>query len=75
MTYALGGQTLKEFANRRFVRRLSGLEVHGDADLLARQPAERRGLKPGRFLMDLLGALPFPLLSVQVDGGSEVHAP
>ena len=36
MTYALGGQTLKEFANRRFVRRLSGLEVHGDADLLAR---------------------------------------
>ena len=36
MTYALGGQTLKELANRRFVRRLSGLEVHGDADLLAR---------------------------------------
>ena len=27
-----------------------------------------------RFLMDLVGALPFPLLSVQVDGGSEFMA-
>ena len=28
-----------------------------------------------RFLMDLVGAMPFTLLSLQVDGGSEVHAP
>ena len=27
-----------------------------------------------RFLMDLLGALPFPLLSFQVEGGSEFMA-
>ena len=30
--------------------------------------------KPERFLMDVLGALPFPLLSVQVDGSSEFMA-
>ena len=34
-------------------------------------PAECRGLKPECFLMDVLGAQSFPLLSVQVDGGSE----
>ena len=36
MTYTDGGQTLKEFANRRSAGRLPGLEVHGDAGLLAR---------------------------------------
>ena len=35
MTYRRDGQALKEFANHRFARRLSGLQVHGDAGLLA----------------------------------------
>ena len=32
------------------------------------------GQSPRRFLMDVVGALPFPLLSIQVDGGSEFIA-
>ena len=36
MTYTDGGRTLKEFANQRFAGRPSGLQVHGDAGLLAR---------------------------------------
>lgn len=35
---------------------------------------ERRALKRGRFVMDFVGTLPFPLLSVRVDGGSESMA-
>ena len=35
VTCAAGGQTLEEFANRRFARRPPGLEVHGRARLLA----------------------------------------
>ena len=87
MTYALGGQTLKEFRAvcpvSKFMAtriRSSGPSVRSRSSwrrgsTRAPPQAERRGLKPGRFLMDLLGTLPFPLLSVQVDGGSEVHAP
>ena len=65
MTYTDGGQTLKEFravcpVSKFMVTRVYSRATAGNAK---------------RFLMDLLGALPFPLLSVQVDGGSEVHAP
>ena len=64
MTYACGGQTLKEFravcpVSKFMVTRVYSRATAGNAK---------------RFLMDLLGALPFPLLSVQVDGGSEFMA-
>ena len=65
MTCAAGGQTLKEFraicpVSRFMVTRVYSRATSGNAR---------------RFLMDLVGALPFPLRSLQVDGGSEVHAP
>ena len=64
MTYTDGGQTLKEFravcpVSKFMVTRVYSRATAGNAK---------------RFLMDLLGALPFPLLSVQVDGGSEFMA-
>ena len=64
MTYARDGQTLKEFravcpVSRFMVTRVYSRATAGNAR---------------RFLMDLVGALPFPLLSIQVDGGSEFMA-
>ena len=64
MTYSCGGQTLKEFravcpVSKFMVTRVYSRATAGNAK---------------RFLMDLLGALPFPLVSVQVDGGSEFMA-
>ena len=64
MTYTDGGQTLKEFravcpVSKFMVTRVYSRATAGNAK---------------RFLMDLLGALPFPLLSVQADGGSEFMA-
>ncbi len=64
MTYACDGRTLKEFravcpVSRFMVTRVYSRATAGNAR---------------RFLMDLLGTLPFPLLSVQVDGGGEFMA-
>ena len=64
MTYTCAGQTLKEFravcpVSKFMVTRVYSRATAGNAR---------------RFLMDLVGALPFPLLSVQVDGGSEFMA-
>ena len=64
MTYTGGGQTLKEFCavcpiSKFMVTRVYSRATAGNAR---------------RFLMDLLGELPIPLLSVQVDGGSEFMA-
>ena len=64
MTYACDGRTLKEFRavcpiSKFMVTRVYSRATAGNAR---------------RFLMDLLGALPFPLLSIQVDGGSEFMA-
>ena len=64
MTYACDGRTLKEFravcpVSRFMVTRVYSRATAGNAR---------------RFLMDLLGTLPFPLLSIQVDGGSEFMA-
>ena len=64
MTYTAGGQTLKEF---RAVCPVSKFMV-------ARVYSRATAGNARRFLMDLLGTLPFPLLSVQVDGGSEFMA-
>ena len=64
MTYAAGGQTLKEFraicpVSRVMVTRVCSRATAGNAR---------------RFLMDLVDALPFPLRSLEVDGGSEFMA-
>jgi len=64
MTYACEGRTVKEFravcpVSRFMVARVFTRATAGNAR---------------RFLMDLVGALPFPLLSIQVDGGSEFMA-
>ena len=64
MTYACDGRTLKEFravcpVSRFVVARVFTRATAGNAR---------------RFLMDLVGALPFPLASIQVDGGSEFMA-
>ena len=64
MTYAAGGQKLKEFravcpVSKFMVTRVYSRATAGNAR---------------RFLMDLVGALPFPLQSIQVDGGSEFMA-
>ena len=64
MTYTCGGQTLKEF---RAVCPISKFMV-------TRVYSRATAANARRFLMDLLGALPFPLLSLQVDGGSEFMA-
>ncbi len=65
MTYTCEGRTLKEFravcpVSRFMVARVFTRATAGNAR---------------RFLGDLVGALPFPVLSIQVDGGSDVHAP
>ena len=64
MTYSCDGRTLKEFravcpVSRFMVARVCTRATAGNAR---------------RFLMDLVGALPFPLVSIQVDGGSEFMA-
>ena len=64
MTCAADGQTLKEFraicpVSRFMVTRVYSRATAGNAR---------------RFLMDLVDALPFPLRSLQVDGGSEFMA-
>ena len=64
MSYTRDGCTLKEFravcpVTRFMVARVYGRATAGNAK---------------RFLLDLLDTLPFPLLSVQVDGGSEFMA-
>ncbi len=64
MTYTCAGQTLKEF---RAVCRVSKFMV-------TRVYSRATATNAKRFLMDLLGTLPFPLLSAQVDGGSEFIA-
>ena len=64
MTYTAGGQSLKEF---RAVCPVSKFMV-------ARVYSRATAGNARRFLMDLIGTLPFPLLSVQVDGGSEFMA-
>ncbi len=65
MTYTCEGRTLKEFravcpVSRFMVARVFTRATAGNAR---------------RFLGDLVGALPFPVLSIQVNGGSDVHAP
>ena len=64
MTYACEGSTLKEFRAVCPVSRFMVARVHTRAT----------AGNARRFLMDLVGALPFPLLSIQVDGGSEFMA-
>ena len=64
MTYACGGRTLKEFravcpVSKFMVTRVYSRATAGNAR---------------RFLADVVAALPFPLLSIQVDGGSEFMA-
>ena len=64
MSYACEGRALKEFraacpVSKFMVARVCSRATAGNAR---------------RFLMDLVGALPFPLLSIQVDGGSEFMA-
>ncbi len=64
MTYTCAGQTLKEFRavcpdSRFMVTRVYSRATAGNAK---------------RFLMALANTLPFPLLSLQVDGGSEFMA-
>ena len=69
MSYACDGRTLKEFANRRFARVCPVSKF-----MVARVCARATAGNARRFLMDLVGALPFPLASIQVDGGSEFMA-
>ena len=64
MTYTCAGRTLKEFRAVCPVSKFMVTRVYSRAT----------ATNAKRFLMDLLGALPFPLLSVQVDGGSEFMA-
>ena len=64
MTYTADGRTLKEFravcpVSKFMVTRVYSRATAGNAR---------------RFLMDLVGTLPFPLRSLQVDGGSEFMA-
>lgn len=64
VTCSCDGRTLKEF---RAVCPVSKFMV-------ARVCTRATAGNARRFLMDLVGALPFPLASIQVDGGSEFMA-
>ena len=64
MTYVRDGQTVKEFRAICPVTRFMTTRVYSRAT----------AGNSRRFLMDLLETLPFPLLSIQVDGGSEFMA-
>ena len=64
MTYVRDGQTVKEFRAICPVTKFMTTRVYSRAT----------AGNARRFLMDLLETLPFPLLSIQVDGGSEFMA-
>ena len=64
MTYARDGQTLKEFRAVCPTIRFMATRVYGRAT----------AGNAKRFLIDLLDTLPFPLASIQVDGGGEFMA-
>ena len=64
MTYLRDGQAIKEFRAICPVTRFMTTRVYSRAT----------AGNARRFLMDLLAAVPFPLLSIQVDGGSEFMA-
>ncbi|MCY3705990.1 MAG: helix-turn-helix domain-containing protein [Gammaproteobacteria bacterium] len=64
MTYARDGQTVKEFRAICPVTKFMATRVY----------ARATAGNARRFLLDLLGTLPFPLRSIQVDGGSEFMA-
>ena len=64
MTYAVGGQSLKEFRAACPVSKF----------MAARVCSRATAGNAKRFLLDILGVLPFPLVSIQVDGGSEFMA-
>ena len=64
MTYTLNGQSLKEFRAACPVSKFMATRVYSRAT----------AGNAKRFLLDILGELPFPLISIQVDGGSEFMA-
>ena len=64
MSYTRDGGTLKEFRAVCPVTKF----------MVARVYARATAGNARRFLLDLLDTLPFPLLSIQVDGGSEFMA-
>ena len=64
MTYAGGGATLKEFRAVCPVSRFMAARVYSRAT----------AGNARRFLADLVEAMPFPVLSIQTDGGSEFMA-
>ena len=64
MTYAGGGATLKEFRALCPVSRFMAARVYSRAT----------AGNARRFLADLVEATPFPVLSIQADGGSEFMA-
>ena len=64
MTYTAGGQSLKEFRAACPVSKFMATRVYSRAS----------AGNAKRFLLDILGVLPFPLISIQVDGGSEFMA-
>ena len=64
MTYSLDGRAIKEFRAACPVSRFMATRVYSRAT----------AGNAKRFLLDILGELPFPLLSVQVDGGGEFMA-
>ena len=64
MTYSRDGQTLKEFRAACSVSKFMAARVY----------SRTTAGNARRFLLDILSELPFPLVSVQVDGGSEFKA-
>ena len=64
MTYTLDGRSLKEFRAACPVSKFMATRVYSRAT----------AGNAKRFLLDIPGELPFPLVSIQVDGGSEFMA-
>ncbi len=76
MTYSRDGRALKEVPADSASPAVRTVTRFMAARVLSRATAGRTpGLSPERFLEAVLEAMPFPVRSIQVDGGSEVHAP